>query len=41
MRRDKLEERRKWLAEHAAEDPAYRAEKAKLDAAAANKDGTR
>ena len=41
MRRDKLEERRKWLAEHAAEDPAYRAEKAKLDAAISSKDGSK
>jgi hypothetical protein len=41
MRKDKLDDRRKWLSEHAAEDPAYRAEKAKLDAAAAGKGGTR
>jgi hypothetical protein len=41
MRREKLEERRRWLAEHAAEDPAYRAEKAKLDAAVAGQGGSK
>ena len=33
MRRDELEERRQWLAEHLGEDPSYPKEKAKLDAA--------
>jgi hypothetical protein len=33
LRRDKLEERRKWLAEHLAENPEYAQEKARLDAA--------
>jgi hypothetical protein len=34
MRRDELDERRKWLAEHMAENPkAYGKEKARLDAA--------
>jgi hypothetical protein len=34
MRRDKIEERRKWLAEHMADHPeAYGKEKARLDAA--------
>ncbi|HEY1381904.1 MAG TPA: hypothetical protein VGF55_34205 [Gemmataceae bacterium] len=37
MRRDKLEERRKWLAEHLAENPDYAKEKAKLDAAVGDK----
>jgi hypothetical protein len=38
MRRDKAEERRKWLAEHLAENPdAYGKEKARLDSALDNK----
>jgi hypothetical protein len=37
MDRDKLEERRKWLAEHLAEKPEYAKEKAKLDAAIGDK----
>jgi hypothetical protein len=37
MRRDKLEERRRWLAEHLAEDPDYAKEKAKLDVAVEGK----
>lgn len=37
MRRDKLEVRRKWLADHMAEDPDYAKEKAKLDAAVGSK----
>jgi hypothetical protein len=34
LRRDTLEERRQWLAEHLAENPEYAREKARLDAAA-------
>ena len=37
MRKDKLEERRKWLTEHAGNDPKLLAEKAKLDAAVERK----
>jgi hypothetical protein len=39
MRRDKLEERRRWLAEHLGENPEYANEKARLDAAVAGLNG--
>jgi hypothetical protein len=37
MHKDKLEERRKWLADHAGKDPGLIAEKARLDAAVEGK----
>jgi len=37
MRRDELEGRRKWLAEHLADSPDHGKEKAKLDAAVGGK----
>ncbi len=37
MWRNKLEERRKWLADHLAGNPDYAKEKAKLDAAVSDK----
>ncbi len=39
MRRDKLEERRQWLADHLGENPEYAREKARLEAAIAAVDG--
>jgi hypothetical protein len=37
LRRDKFDQRRKWLADHAGKDPELLAEKARLDAAVADK----